>query len=152
MPLFFTPVPMTLQMLALFLLSTFQGSKIAALSVIAYLVEGTCGLPVFAGGTVNPLWFLSMRAGYLIGFIAAAYIAGKIIEMSATVSFTRLLSAMTLGLATVYLLGWSWLSFFVSPSQAFFLGVFPFLAVDALKIVASALIAFGTLTIMKEKR
>ena len=150
-PLFFTPVPMTLQMLALFLLGAFQGSKIAAFSVIAYLVEGACGLPVFAGGTSNPLWFLGLRAGYLVGFVAAAYLVGKIVEMSSKVTLFRLLFAMTAAQAAVYLLGFCCLSFFVGFSQAFVLGVIPFLAVDALKIVSAALIAYGTLTILKEK-
>ena len=55
-PLPFTPIPFTLQTLALFLLSGILGSAHALRSVICYLVQGTVGLPVFAGGLANPLW------------------------------------------------------------------------------------------------
>jgi biotin transport system substrate-specific component len=63
-PIVGTPVPVTLQTLAVFLLGGILGSRRAAYSVIGYLIQGSLGLPVFAGGVSNPLWILSPREDF----------------------------------------------------------------------------------------
>ena len=73
------------------------------------------------------------------------------VEMSSKITLVRLLFAMTAAQAVVYVLGFCCLSFFVGFSQALLLGVVPFLAVDALKIISAALIAYGALRMLKEK-
>ena len=79
-PLPFTPVPLTLQTLAVFLLGGILGPKRALFALVAYLVEGTSGLPVFTGGAIRPLWFLGLHAGYLFAFPLAAYAVGMLTE------------------------------------------------------------------------
>jgi biotin transport system substrate-specific component len=142
-PLPFTPVPLTMQTLAVFLLGALLGSRNGALSVIAYLVEGSCGLPVFAGGTANALWFFGARAGYLVGFVIAAYIVGKIIERIRSKGILKLIAAIGAGQATILFCGWLWLSFFVGPIQAIVVGVLPFLITDIAKIASASLIIRG---------
>ena len=129
-----TPVPLTMQTLAVFLLRALLGSRNGAFSVAAYLAEGTLGLPVFAGGTANPLWFCGARAGYLIGFVIAAYVIGKIVERTSNQSLLKLITAISSGQMIISVCGWAWLSFFVGPMEAVVMGILPFLDYDIAKI------------------
>ena len=70
------PVPATLQSLAVLLLGAFGGSRLGVAAVAAYLLEGALGLPVFAGGNAGPAALMGPTAGYLIGFLPAAWLAG----------------------------------------------------------------------------
>jgi biotin transport system substrate-specific component len=139
----FTLVPVTMQTLAIFLLGGLLGSRAGALSVIAYLVEGTFGLPVFAGGISNPLWFLGAKAGYLIGFVLAAFLVGKITELKPKLNFFMLLGAVVLGEAAILTCGSLWLSFFVGFPQAIFTGVVPFLPGACYKTVSATCLIRG---------
>jgi biotin transport system substrate-specific component len=126
----FIPVPMSMQTLAVFTLGLTLGSRKAALAVAAYLVQGTLGLPVFAGGLSLPLWFMGPRAGYLIGFVAAAFIAG----LAKDKNKTALLGALVAADATILGMGGALLSLFTGLEQAYWAGVYPFLMGDATKI------------------
>ncbi len=138
-PLIITPVPLTLQTLGVFLLGGILGSRRAAYSVIAYLIQGCCLLPVFAGGVSNPLWILSPLAGFLISFVAAAFVIGKIIERKPHAHILYIAGALTVGQLVIFGLGMVWLSFFLGVSKAFMLGVVPFLPGAALKIMVGSL-------------
>lgn len=70
------PVPATLQTLAVLLLAALGGSRLGAASVALYLAEGAMGLPVFANGTGGIAVLAGPTAGYLLGFLPAAWIAG----------------------------------------------------------------------------
>ncbi len=137
-PLPFTPVPLTLQTLAVFLLGGILGPKRALFALIAYLIEGTCGLPVFAGGAVSPLWFLGMQAGYLFAFPIAAYTVGKLTERRESIFY--FLAALLVGEIIILSLGSCWMSLFMGWKKAFLLGAFPFLIGATLKICAGSLI------------
>ena len=63
------PVPVTLQTLAVLLVGGVLGSRLGALSLLAYLFEGAIGLPVFAGGGGTLAYFAGPTTGYLIGFV-----------------------------------------------------------------------------------
>ncbi|MDB6080863.1 MAG: BioY protein [Chlamydiia bacterium] len=148
-PLPFSPVPLSMQTFAVFLLGAFLGPRIGALSVIAYLAEGSAGLPVFAGGLTNPLWFCSARTGYLIGFVIAAFVIGKTYEYRPQMGFFSSLLTMASGAVTILAVGALWLSIFVGPQAAITMGVLPFLIADSIKIVAAACIAQGFALIKK---
>lgn len=139
----FTPVPVTMQTLAIFLLGAFLGSRNGALSVIAYLAEGTCGLPVFAGGIANPLWFCGPKAGYLIGFVLAAYTIGKIIEKRPNLGFLSLLGAILASEAIILSCGALVLSLFLGVANAVTAGILPFLAGACYKVVSASLLIRG---------
>jgi biotin transport system substrate-specific component len=142
-PLPFTPVALTMQTLALFLMAGVLGSKRASTSVIAYLAQGLCGLPVFAGGVANPLWFFDIKAGFWISFIVAAWIIGKLLEKQSNPSFFRIVSALSIGQAVIFAMGAAWLSYYVGFNKALLFGVTPFLSGAAIKIAVGALILKG---------
>lgn len=145
-PLPFTPIPFTLQTLALFLLSGILGSAHALRSVICYLVQGTVGLPVFAGGLANPLWYLDAKAGFLVSFVVAALVIGKLIEAKPKASFTYLLFCLLIGQLSIFAIGMSWLALFVGVKMAFLFGVLPFVYGALVKISAAALMLYGVVT------
>jgi biotin transport system substrate-specific component len=70
------PVPATLQSMAVLLLGALGGPALGLAAVLAYLVQGAAGLPFFAGGTGGPAVLVGPTAGYLVGFAAAAWLAG----------------------------------------------------------------------------
>jgi len=139
-PLLFTPVPLTLQTLAVFILGGVLGGRRAAYSVIGYLVQGCCLLPVFAGGVSNPLWIMGPQAGFLISFVAAAFLIGKLIEKRPQAHILYYAGALGVGQLMIFGLGVAWLSFYLGVSKAFLCGVVPFLSGAALKIMVGSLV------------
>lgn len=139
-PLLVTPVPLTLQSLAVLILGGVLGGRRAAYSVIAYLIQGCCLLPVFAGGISNPLWIMGPQAGYLISFVAAAYVVGKLIEKRPDAHILYYVGALTVGKLVIFGLGAAWLSFYVGIPKAFLFGVVPFLGGAAVKILVGSLV------------
>jgi len=75
----YSPVPVSMQPFALFLMIMVQGKNRATASVALYLVQATLGMPVLATG-INPLWFLGPTSGYLIGFLGFTLLAGYLLE------------------------------------------------------------------------
>lgn len=136
-----SPVPFTLQTAALFLLSAILGPKKAFCAVLAYLAEGALGLPVFAQGMGGAAVLIGPRAGYLAGFALATLVAGGL--ASETKSFVRLSLSFATSLLVIYTLGFSWLSLFMAPADAFALGVVPFLFGDVMKVLAAAALVKG---------
>lgn len=139
-PVPFSPVPLTMQPLALLLLGGALGSWRAAAAAALYLVEGASGLPVFAQGRGGLIVLYGPTAGYLYAFPLAAAIAGWAAEKGWTRSPFRTLPAMALALATIHLGGWAWLvaGMQLDPAAAFFTGVMPFLANDVVKVLIAA--------------
>lgn len=135
-PLPFTPVPIATQPGVILLLSVLLGRK-AAFSVLGFLAQGLMGLPVFAGGAAGIAVLLGPTGGYLVGYFAAAYFTGLIVEKMKERTFLNAAYAMTVGNLIIFLLGASWLSHFVGFQKALLLGVAPFLAGDVVKIVLS---------------
>jgi biotin transport system substrate-specific component len=138
----FEPVPMTLQTLAVMLLGAAYGARLAGATVALYLLEGLIGLPVFAGVSAGPLVFAGPTGGYLIGFLAAAVAIGFLAERGWDRSTLRLLAAMTIGHALIFLFGFAWLAAQVGMANAWAWGVAPFLAETLVKtLLAWALVA-----------
>ena len=134
-PVPFSPVPLTLQPLAVLLVGAALGSTRGAAAAALYLFEGFSGLPVFAQGHGGPLWMFAATAGYLWSYPAAAWLAGFFSERN----FPSLLT-MTAGMTVIYLGGWSWLATLTSPAAAYTMGVAPFLLGDAIKVAIGAVI------------
>src|SRR6478752_6946875 len=90
-------VPMTLQTLAVLVIGAAYGARLGAATVVAYLVEGAMGLPVFAGpvGGLAPLF--GPTAGYLAGFVIAAFATGWLSERGWDRSVPLLFVAMAVG-------------------------------------------------------
>lgn len=136
----FSPVPITGQTFAVLLVGALLGSKRGGLCVLAYLAEGMAGLPVFAGGGSGPSWLLGPTGGYLLGFVAAAWVVGWLCEHVGDGSITGIAVTMLAGSATIYVFGVSWLTLFVGAEKALEMGLLPFLPGDLIKIALAGLI------------
>jgi biotin transport system substrate-specific component len=135
-PLPFTPVPVTLQTLAVVLAGALLGSVRGTLAVGAYIAEGLAGLPVFAGGTAGISHLLGPTGGYLVGFLAAAFVAGLLAERGLARHWAGSLLVLAAGSVVLYVPGVAWLAAFTGPSKAVALGFVPFVIGDALKLAA----------------
>jgi biotin transport system substrate-specific component len=138
-PLPFTPVPITGQTFAVLLVGAALGSKRGMASMILYVVEGTLGLPFFAGGASGIHVLLGATAGYLVGFVAASYVIGKFAERGLERTVRTSLIPFAAGTLIIYLFGVAWLAIMLgSLSAAITAGLLPFLIGDAVKWIAAA--------------
>jgi biotin transport system substrate-specific component len=128
-------VPMTLQTLVVLMIGAAYGWRLGSATVIAYLAEGAIGLPVFAGpvGGLAPL--VGPTAGYLAGFVAAAFITGWLSERGWDRSVPRLFVAMGLGHIVILAAGFAWLAFGMKlgVEKAWLVGIVPFVAASVIK-------------------
>ncbi len=136
-PLPFTPVPLTLQTFAVLLVGAALGSLRGVLSMGLYALMGVVGVPWFAQGSSG---FSSASFGYILGFIVAAFIVGRLAERGASTTALRSAGLMVIGNIAIYAVGVIWLKFAISVdwATALSLGVIPFLIGDALKIALAA--------------
>ncbi len=135
------PVPIVLQNLFVLVAALLLGSRWAAASVAVYLLAGACGLPVFAGGGGGLGHLFGPRGGYLFGFLVAAWVVGRISEMSRQRPSAEI-AGMVVGSLIIYAVGVPWLGTFLgfSLGKALVVGMYPFIPGDALKIAAAWLI------------
>lgn len=132
-PLPFSPVPVNLALLPIFVAGALLGPKNGVIATIVYVLLGAFGLPVFNGGTGGLAVLTGPTGGYIIGYITCAYLSGKIKNPA----------GMIAGLLSCYTLGTLWFSFLTGTGiiAALTMCVVPFLIGDALKIaVATALV------------
>lgn len=149
------PVPVTGQTFAVLLVGMALGSRRGALAVLTYLGMGAAGLPFFTGAQSGLAYMAGPTGGYLVGFVAAAWLVGWLAEQGWDRSLLKTLAAMALGNILIYLFGVSWLARivggFVGDSGALALGLYPFLLGDALKALAAALLLPGAWRFIGEK-
>jgi biotin transport system substrate-specific component len=142
-PLPFTPVPFTIQPMVVLIGGAVLGSRLGALSQILYLMLGVAGLPVFAYAPELPqgvLRLMGPSGGYLMAFPLAAFATGWLSERGFDRRYLTSILAMTAGLAIVFAGGVAWLAAAVGVPAALAAGLYPFLVVDAIKIVAAGLV------------
>lgn len=97
-------LPFTLQFLFTMLAGLLLGARLGSVSVLVYLILGLIGVPVFTeGGGLH--YIFKPTFGYLIGFLVATYITGKIANEVANPSYKRIFIANFIGLFTVYAFG-----------------------------------------------
>ena len=136
------PVPISLQTLFCALAGLLLGARTGALSQIIYVLLGIIGLPVFAGGKAGLGTLLGPTGGYLLGFVVAAFVIGKLIEIKPQAGIVWTGIAFLAGSLVIYACGVLQLSFVaeLSLSKSVLVGVIPFLPGDLLKVAAAALI------------
>lgn len=140
-PLPFTPVPITLQTLAVVLSGLVLGARGGALAQLLYLGLIAAGLPLDARG-LGPAAFFSPTAGYLIGFVPAAFVAGWLAERLTARSWWGNFVAALAGMLVIYLLGAGWLAVILGSWQKAWLGgVAPFILLDLGKAAIAAGVA-----------
>jgi len=148
------PVPMTLQTLAILMVGFAFGSRLGAMTLLAYLAEGAMGLPVFANG-MNGAAFAGPTAGFLLGFVGMAYLAGLAAERGIARGMIGTGASALVISALLYVPGVIWPAAlagglgmeagWVAQSSGFYWTWFvaPFLIGDAVKAVIAALVVTG---------
>lgn len=140
-------VPITLQTMGICLISGLFGAKRGTIAVIAYIVLGAIGVPVFSEFTSGAGILLGSTGGYIIGFIFTSLIVGFVSDKFGGKMWTLIVS-MIVGILVCYAFGTAWFAVVYAKSSEpaplmTILGwcVIPFLAPDAVKIaIASVLI------------
>jgi biotin transport system substrate-specific component len=133
----FTPVPITGQTFAVILWGMLFGARQGAAAAATYLCAGALGLPVFAGFTsLTALW--GPTAGYLVGFLPAAWIAGLFADRGLAKSFFGALVAAFTASLPIFILGTPVLALFVGWESVLMMGVVPFLVGNVIKSVLVA--------------
>lgn len=148
-PLPFSPVPITGQTLGVMLSGFYLGSSGGALSQAVYVLVGSLGIPVFAGGAGWPVLF-GPTGGFIWGFIPGAWVVGHLISRKGPISLLASLAAFAVGGAIVpYLTGAAFMALVTGRTlvEILWLAVIPFVPGDLLKIMAAAMITkrFGPL-------
>ncbi|MCD6579755.1 biotin transporter BioY [bacterium] len=126
------PVPFTLQVLSVLLISIFVEFKIGFLTFLTYVILGGLGLPLFANLSGGIAYFLGLTGGYIIGFIGA-FLVIKLFSKKIENKLVLLLS----GLFIIYFIGWLWLGILLKGNliKSLIVGVLPFFPYDILKLL-----------------
>jgi biotin transport system substrate-specific component len=150
-------IPFTLQYFFCAFAGIFLGARLGAVSQILYIIIGLIGIPVFTEGG-GPSYVLKPTFGYLIGFIAAAWAIGKILQNDTKPSILKLIAAQIAGLVPMYVIGVIYLYFISNVylkkgmpfTMAVKFGFIPFIGADLVKIIAAALIAYKVVPLLKK--
>jgi biotin transport system substrate-specific component len=139
-----SPVPITGQTFAVLLAGAALGARAGAGSQLIYWVMGAVGLPFYAKASGGWEAATGATAGYLVGFVAAAWVVGLLAERGRDRTIDTALPAFLAGTTIIYVFGVSWLLISVASistlGQALTAGLFPFVIGDAAKILAAALL------------
>lgn len=151
-PLWFTPVPVTLQPFAVITLGLLMGPRMAFATMLAYLTEGAAGLPVFTPiGIGGLLQLFGATGGYLLSYPVVAPMVSSLWRRGSR-SFSRGLFVAGVGSLVTLTMGAVWLGILTHATPLVVLNhaVLPFLPGDALKVCAAAGIAAGLARMSKQ--
>jgi biotin transport system substrate-specific component len=144
-PVPLSPVPMTLQPLAVLAVGGLLGAGAGVSALVLYIALGALGLPVFAAGGSGVLHLVGPTGGYLRAFPVAAGVTGALVGHAPS-SVLRVLLACALGMVVIHLGGVAQLALLGGdPAKAFRIGFIPFLTGDLLKVglAAAIILAVG---------
>lgn len=150
-------VPFTLQFLFCTYAGIFLGAKNGLYSQLLYVTIGLIGIPVFASGG-GPSYILQPTFGYLLGFMACAYVIGHFSQKFSRISFIKIYGAVLLGLCLVYLFGVAYLYLIINfylhkqmtVSAAIAVGFMPYIIADLILSILIALTAVRILPILQK--
>ena len=139
-PVPFSPIPITGQTIGVVLVGGLLGAKRGSLSILCYIFEGAMGMPVFAQMKSGMHVLVGPAAGYLWGFVIAAFLIGFLTEKGFAKkplsSFLSCFAATTIILIT----GMLYLALFKGLDDALIMGFYPFLVGDVVKSSLCAII------------
>lgn len=146
------PVPFTLQTLAVLVIGSTYGSSRGAITLSAYALVGALGLPVFEGASSGLNVLFGYSGGFIIGFIFAAALAGKLAELNWSSNVLKALVGFVLSTAVIYGLGIPVLAMnsYSSNLLAATQDMLPYLGWDFVKaVIASGVIPSAWLLVKK---
>lgn len=131
-----SPVPISFANLAVFFVVVLLGQKHGTISCLVYLLLGMAGVPVFSAFTAGPAKLLGPTGGYLVGFVAAAWIIGWFVDRANGRLWMYCLG-LGLGNLVIYVIGTAWLAYQgnMSIGAAVMAGTVPYIPGDAIKSV-----------------
>jgi biotin transport system substrate-specific component len=141
-PIAGNPVPITGQTFGVLLVGGALGFRRGLASVLLYVLLGVIGLPFFAEGKSGLAIVFGASGGYLIGFIVAGALVGRLAELGWDRHIAGAVGAMAVGNALIYIVGVPWLAIVTGAdaAKAISLGLVPFLVGDILKLVLAAVV------------
>ncbi len=136
----FSPVPISLATLMLYLSVYVLGKNKSMISCGIYLLIGLVGLPVFSGFTGGLGKLMGPTGGYLIGYLLLVFISGWFVEKWNNYFMQGI--GMVIGTVLCYFVGSFWLAYQsqLNMKTALLSGMLPFLPGDVIKIVCGVLI------------
>jgi biotin transport system substrate-specific component len=137
-----SPVPITGQTFGVLLVGGALGLRRGAVAVAMYVLLGVVGLPFFAEGKGGLTVIWGATGGYLIGFIVAGAVVGRLAELGWDRKIGGALGAMVVGSAMIYAVGLPWLKVVtgLTVEETIAQGLTPFLIGDAIKIILAAVL------------
>ena len=136
-----SPVPVTGQTLAVYLIGTTYGARLGFATFATYLLVGIAGAPIFAPGTTEGLARLTgASGGYLVGMLVAAFVLGALADRKADQKFKTSFPALISGSVIVFTFGLTWLhaSLNLTWAQTISAGLTPFIFGEVIKIAITA--------------
>lgn len=152
------PVAATFQTMAVAIIAAAFGWRIGVATVALYLMQGAMGLPVFALGS-GFAYLMGPTGGFLLGFLPAAFIIGKMADMGASKNFFTLFVVMIAADIVIFAFGFTWLMAFAGSvvwldqanlmSSAYAIAIEPFILWDTLKMALAAMSIYGGWKLLK---
>lgn len=134
------PVPLTFQSVTVVLIGMAYGARGGASVITAYLIAGSCGLPIFADYSTGIEKLFGPTGGYLVGFLPAAWLSGYLAERGLGQKVFSSFIAALLGVSLIFLMGVSYLATFLGWDQAIALGLMPFILSEPVKLIVASFI------------
>ena len=134
-------VNVTMQTFALFAISAAYGSRLAVATMALYLLEGALGMPVFTGTPekgIGLAYMVGPTAGYLVSYLAAAWIVGRAADLGFARNPLKLGAAMLVAEAVVLVLGFLWMAYLFGFEKGLAFGVGVFIIGDLIKLALAA--------------
>ncbi|PSJ61663.1 biotin transporter BioY [Pseudaminobacter soli (ex Li et al. 2025)] len=138
------PVDMSLQTLAIFLISAAFGMRLAVATLLLYMAQGAMGFPVFQSTPekgIGIAYMLGSTGGYLAGFVAMAAIVGWAADRGWDRSPFKMLGAVLTAEVVMMAMGFAWLAALIGVEKSWQFGVVPFIVPDLIKVALASTLA-----------
>lgn len=152
-PLWPNPTPVTLQTLAIFAIASAYGSRLAVATIMAYMIAGAAGMPVFTGTPEKGLGLVYMAGptgGYLAGFVIMAYLTGLAADSGWSKNPFKMAGAMLTGEVIMLTIGALWMGYLFGSEKIIAWGVGPFIVTDIIKLAIAACIVPALWSLFKK--
>jgi biotin transport system substrate-specific component len=136
----FWPVPMTMQTFMVLIIGATYGWRLGVATMVAYIVEGAVGLPVFAQFSAGAHVLVGPTAGYLAGFVVAAALTGYLSERGFGRNLATAAVSFILGTVAIFALGLAWLSSLIGVEGAITHGLMPVILSEPTKVALATLL------------
>ncbi|ATU92435.1 biotin transporter BioY [Phyllobacterium zundukense] len=147
-------VNVTMQTFAVFAISAAYGSRLAVATMALYLFEGALGMPVFTGTPekgIGLAYMVGPTGGYLLSYLAAAWIVGRAADKGFARNLVLLGVAMFAAEVVILGMGFLWMAYLLGFEKAFTFGVGPFIVADILKLALAAAIVPAVGSVFKRR-